>query len=158
MLEERTLLDATLLGRAEVANVLDGKSITGVTILSHGLSYADTGGDALHRLAEAIQQRLDDPSTEQREAWLLDYDILGESLTGGFDTAAIADHGGGPLPAASEMTGHVVLLFDWAPESQEITPGWAEAAGDALFNLYVGLNLPIGPDAAPSHFIGRWAF
>ena len=36
--------------------------------------------------------------------------------------------------ATGAQSGEVVLNFDWAPESNEPSAGWTEAAGDALFS------------------------
>ena len=135
-LEQRTLLDGALRSTAEVASALSGKTITGVTIVSHGLTLANDGGDQLLPLAAAIRNRIGPD-----KAWLLDYDVSGEGGTAGFDVSAIEDSGGGPLPGAGATSGEVVLLYDWAPESQEAGPLWREAAGDGLFNLLIGLGL-----------------
>jgi hypothetical protein len=39
------------------------------------------------------------------------------------------------------LSGHVVILFDWAAESNERNRGWTEAAGDALFALLIKLGI-----------------
>ncbi|MEX0586453.1 MAG: hypothetical protein WD176_07405, partial [Pirellulales bacterium] len=79
-------------------------------------------GDSLLPMAQAIEARA--------QGYLLDYDAAPEG-SGTFerDTARSADGR------------EVVLLFDWAGASNELSHGWTEAAGDAIFNLLVGLDL-----------------
>ncbi|MFC1759682.1 S8 family serine peptidase, partial [Planctomycetota bacterium] len=54
-------------------------------------------------------------------------------------------------------SGELVLLFDWANASRQVSPGWAEAAGDALFATLVGLDLvdPDSGEGVPLHVIGN---
>ena len=63
------------------------------------------------------------------------------------------------MPTAADMgaTGELVLLFDWSQESRHVSPGWTEAAGDALFALLVELDAvdPRAGSAADLHFIGH---
>jgi len=51
-----------------------------------------------------------------------------------------------------------VVLFDWSDESNNMSSGWGEGAGDALFSLLAGVGL-VDPDAGaanpPLHFIGH---
>jgi hypothetical protein len=53
--------------------------------------------------------------------------------------------------------GEVILLFDWARESNELSSGWGAAAADALFSLVVdlGLVVPTTHTAVPMHWIGH---
>ena len=99
-LEQRTLLDGALRSTAEVASALSGKTITGVTIVSHGLTLANDGGDQLLPLAAAIRNRIGPD-----KAWLLDYDVSVEGGAAGFDVSAIEDSGGGPLPGGTRHFG-----------------------------------------------------
>jgi len=127
-LEDRILLAADF-STNEIRTLLDAQrdQIEGITVITHG--YQPFGnGDSLMGLASAIESRAESQYAEagsSKEAWLLDYDVSGEGLSGGFDNDS--DMSGTP--------GEVILLFDWAPESNEISTGWGEAAGDALFNL-----------------------
>ena len=160
-LEERRLLQVApfrLLwpdGNAEdMRALLREHPITGATIITHGFQPGNTAdwGDSLLPLARAIRNRADAATPlVENDAWLLDYDVGSEGGEGHFDAVQSI------LPPRDDRSGHVVLLFDWAPESQENSAGWAEAAGDSLFSLLVGLGL-VEPDAStsvPLHFIGH---
>ncbi|HEY3243253.1 MAG TPA: hypothetical protein VGM03_07870, partial [Phycisphaerae bacterium] len=128
------------------------QTIQNATIITHGYQISDSGGDSLRPLAVDIYNAI--PGT----GWLLDYDIVG-----GDNGAAMFDgnssSGSINLPAAgvSGQIGHLVLLFDWAPESNETSSGWTEAAGDALFALLVALRVadPQNGTGVPMHFIGH---
>ena len=52
-----------------------------------------------------------------------------------------------------------MLLFDWAAESNELSDGWTEAAGDALFSMLTRLGLVNPQDGKASkvklHFIAH---
>jgi hypothetical protein len=131
-------------------------SVTGATVVTHGFQSAADGGDALRPLADAIRNRVDSSNGTGATAWLLDYDITGEGQPGVFDTNP--DQSVLPADGTSGESGHAVLLFDWAAESNEASAGWTEAAGDALFNLLAGLGL-VDPTnatiAGPLHFIAH---
>jgi hypothetical protein len=145
----------------EVAPRVESAFISGVTVLTHSYQIADgensafgyflsaSPGDAMRPLAMAIHQ--------QTGGFLLDYDIPEASAQGQIDLDQSI------LPSERAIAGnadglHAVVLFDWAPESNEFSSGWAEAAGDALFNLLVRLGLvdPSTQAANPDlHFIGH---
>lgn len=78
------------------------------------------------------------------DAWLLDYDIPAEAGQGAFGLrAAFAD--GQPVgsvfpPTHPPTKAHLVLLYDWAPDSNEASAGWAEAAGEGLYALLGSLD------------------
>ena len=139
-----------------------GPVITGATIITHGFQPSNNqllsqlgSGDSLSPLANSIRNRADTANGPAETAWILDYDIAGEGSTGYFDTTQSI------LPNASSVgqKGELVLLFDWAPESNELSAGWGEAAGDALFSMLVGLGVvdpTLGPaNSIPLHFIGH---
>lgn len=134
-------------GPAEIAEWFDELNIkpTGVTVITHGFG---ANGDSLMPLAQAINQRAG--------GWLLDYDVPGLGQQGYFDLTA----GQSILPKVSESgaSGEVVVLFDWSPETLQVTQGWGEAAGDALFSTLVELDLvdpTLGANNIPLHFIGH---
>jgi hypothetical protein len=124
---------------------LRNQTITGATIITHGYQISNTGGDALRSLADAIHQRTG--------GWLVDYDIPGDG------ELAVIDLNQSVLPGAGQMgqNGHVVILYDWAPESNELSRGWTSAAGDALFALTVegGLTQPRMGAGVPMQFIAH---
>lgn len=134
-------------GPAEIAEWFRGLDITptGATVITHGFG---TDGDSLMPLARAVRARAG--------GWLLDYDVSGLGQQGYFDLAP----GQSILPKATERGafGEVVLLFDWSPETTQLTAGWGEAAGDALFStlLELGLVDSVGQNVnIPLHFIGH---
>ncbi|QDU86881.1 hypothetical protein Pla175_02350 [Pirellulimonas nuda] len=129
---------------------LAGQNITGVTIITHGFTATNNGGGYMLPLAQDIRGRL---GTAGANAWLFDYDLTSDGGTGVFAT------GTSVLPAAgaSGLSGHVVLLYDWAPESNETSPRWGESSGDALFAIGVELGLfdPLTRSAPPVQFIAH---
>ena len=151
-LEDRTLLSGQALSFDDVAVLMHQQSITGATVITHGYQISDSGGDSLISLAQAVRNRADLENGATQTAWLLDYDLPFGNV---FQWQGTFDVNG--LPSASGQTGEVVLLFDWAPESNEDSAGWGEAAGDALFSMLVGLGLanPAAGTAVPLHFIGH---
>ena len=155
ILESRIVLDATQASLADMAQYFDTTNgnppqfqATGVTIVTHGFQLTDGSGDSLGPLAQAIHARTG--------GWLLDYDVPDDFLPGYFDLNATHDFYS-KLP--SSTSGEVVLLFDWAAGSNQLSSGWGEAAGDALFGMLVGLHL-VDPAAGanstiPLHFIAH---
>ncbi len=125
-------------------------TITGVTVVTHGLEPFDVEGDSMLPLARAIRQKIDD-TNGTAQAWLLDYD----SQSGLFDPVDSL------LPLRTDLgtAGELVLMFDWSEGSQHMSPGWMEAAGDALFGMLTRLNLvqPSAGTGSSLHFIGHGA-
>lgn len=122
----------------EGKQLLNGAS--GATIITHGLQVFADGGDSLLSLAQSVLTRTG--------GWLVDYDIAAEGEVGTFE-----------VTRRPGLGNEVVLLFDWAEESNEPSAGWGEAAGDALFSIIAGLGL-VDPAAGannttPLHFIGH---
>ncbi len=136
----------------DVAKALVGKTINTATIVTHGFQLSADDGDSLLTLAEAIGDRIDSANGDD-PVWFLDYDVSQEGMTGVFDAVQST------LPDAMSDSGDVVLLFDWAPESNEISAGWGGAAGEALFTMLVGLGIvdPAlgGSNSTLLHFIGH---
>lgn len=140
--------------------------VTGATIITHGYQQSDNDGDSLMPLALAIRDRADRDNGSSQTSWLLDYDIGHEGVDSSVDGEPavfdLTESGGatGLLPTlnmTSGQSGQLVLLFDWATESNESSAGWTEAAGDALFSLIVELGLvdPVRGTSVPLHFIGH---
>ncbi|MEQ1831211.1 MAG: hypothetical protein ABL921_35015, partial [Pirellula sp.] len=156
MLEDRRLLTSNPLSQDFVASLLSDNIITGATIITHGFQPLDDGGDSLMTLATRIRDREDNINGATSDAWLLDSDISSKLGSAAFD--------GDPSQATllptkgAHRSGHVVLQFDWAPSSNVSSAGWGEAAGDALFNMVVGLGI-VNPTSSsptiPLHFIGH---
>lgn len=140
---------APALSVQDAFNQFQSQTVTGVTVISHGFTPFDDGGDYMLPLAEAIRDRLLTQSEDP--VWLLDYDLAGVGAQGQFDP------GSSVLPSAPGEAGHAILLFDWATESNERSRWWAEAAGDALFAMGTGLGLfdPTAGAAPPVHLIGH---
>ena len=123
-------------------------SSPGATILVHG-NLGD--GDALRPLANAVHT-VARARTDQ-SSWLLDYDVAHDHTAGLFDV------GESVLPTSADAgkKGELVLVFDWDEGTDENSPGWTEAAADALFSMLVELKLvnPAAQGSVPLHFIGH---
>lgn len=133
-----------------VAERFQQNTITGVTVVVHGFQLAKEG-DSLRPLAADIFQAV--PAT-----WLLDYDVNGgDGGTPVFDADGPSGSINVPTAASPPASGHLVLLFDWAADSNEASDGWGEAAGDALFALLAQLGAidPARMAAPPIHMIGH---
>lgn len=148
----------------DMATRMNRQTITGATIITHGYQLWDSDGDSLMPLADAIkkkiQARFDNEGNGER-CWLLDLDIVGGSnpIIGrdGGDTVFDLAQSTAPADSDTGVRGHVIILFDWAAESNERNHGWTEAAGDALFALLIKLgivNIQHGTNA-PMHFIAH---
>ena len=162
-MEQRLLLSAEpLVSLATLSEKLDTSRITGVTVVTHGFQLSGAAGDGLMGLGKAIVnfERANDGQSGDW-AWILDYDIPSEGGNAGFDFGSGQTSSDLPGFSASETrSGELVLLFDWAYESNEVIQGagWTEAAGDALFSMLAGLGLvnPKDPTASKKlHFIAH---
>ncbi len=134
------------------------QSLRQVTIVTHGFQTAASKGDSLMPLAEAVYNRAGSGNT-----WLLDYDVV----TGDIGNGSLGDLGerglgkfdldGSRMTAANPT--NVVLLWDWAAESNDPSAGWTGASADALFAtlVEVGLANPALGRANPYsyHFIAH---
>ncbi len=141
-----TLTAVAAFSLEDIAERLAGQTISGVTVVTHGRQLFDSDGDSMISLAEAIHQKAG--------GWLLDYDLPDDTEDGFFDTCTNDCN----LPATGDLgTTELVLLFDWAAESNEFSSGWGEAAGDALFSMLIGLGVidPTGATNPPLHFIAH---
>ena len=112
-LEDRRLLSLIDLALVREEIALSG-SVTGVTVITHGYK-TDSQGDSLLPLADAIHTRA--------AGTLINCDVSGP---GGDETFEV-DRSTPSVLGSNE----VVVLYDWAAESNEYSFGWAEAAGDA---------------------------
>ncbi len=142
-------------GRAELSiqqmfDRMASHGVTGATIITHGFTPTDGGGDYMMPLAQSVRNEL--LAQSGGNVWLLDYDLTSDGGTGVFNTSTSV-----LPPTNASAVGHVILLFDWGPESNETSRWWAETAGDALFSLGTGLGLfdPRRQQAPPTHFIGH---
>ena len=116
--------------------------IQGLTVVTHGFQLSADSGDSLQPLATAVRNRADAENGSDSSAWLLDYDVRGDGFSGGFDLDLNeSDDGSNNGSITWGSPSEIVMLFDWAPESNEISTGWGEAAGDALFTLLTSLDL-----------------
>jgi hypothetical protein len=133
------------------------QTITGVTVITHGYQFFDSGGDSLMPLATSVQNRIQGIYTatgNNDRVWLLDYDVADDGGQGIFDDANPQNR---PGAGDNGLSGHLVLLYDWAAESNETRAGWGEPAGDALFSMLVGLGA-VDPARCPQanlHLIGH---
>lgn len=153
-LEDRTLLtlSPSNFNLQSIHNELQGfrdqHVLTGATIITHGFQLKNQGGDSLLTLAQSIRSFADGAPDDALDAWLLNYDVSGEGGSPSFNyqTSIVS---GSPR--------EVVLLYDWAAESNEPSAGWTEAAADALFTVIVDLGLvdPATQSSLPLHFIAH---
>lgn len=129
----------------DIGAKLAAKSISGVTVVTHGRQLSDGDGDSMAALAVDIHHKAG--------GWYLDYDVDGNG-NDFFDSCT--NDCNAPSAGQKGLT-EVVLLFDWADESNEASAGWGEAVGDALFSLLIDLNLidPAAADNPPLHFIAH---
>ncbi|KPL11372.1 hypothetical protein AMJ85_03690, partial [candidate division BRC1 bacterium SM23_51] len=118
----------------EVATHLIDKTFNTATIVTHGFQLSNDGGNSLYPLADAIRTRIDS-ANDDNSVWFLDYDVLEDGQTGVFN------EDNSTLPDETSNSGDLVLLFDWAPESNEYSAGWGSAAGEALFTMVAGLGI-----------------
>jgi hypothetical protein len=163
-LEQRILLSGGLSAAvSDIASRLDTSRITGVTVITHGFQpeYI-SDGDSLLGLGKAIVnfERYSDAETANSQdwAWLLDYDIKEEGTPGYFDLAQSSKDLPGVTDTVLDLAGELVLVYDWAVESNEHAPGWTDAAGDGLFALLTSLHVvdPENPaNSKPLHFIAH---
>ncbi len=163
-LEPRAMMAGVTYSTDQMRSLLAGNSVAGVTVITHGFQFFDNDGDSMLPLAQDIRMVADEKNKLPEDAWLLDYDLDPTTGVGRFDAdkrvpGADTKHQDSILPTANAgRKGEVVLLYDWAPESNEASAGWAEAAGDALANLIIHLGLvnPVLPNSAvPIHFIAH---
>ena len=109
------------------------QSIKHVTVVTHGFQPQLAGsGDSLMPLAEKIYTR-----AGADKAWLLDYDVSNEAQGNGF-LGSWGDRGVGVFDAdqskmSAENPTDIVLLWDWADESNDFSAGWTGASADARF-------------------------
>ena len=148
-LEQRLILSLVSLGDAAAALQQAG-GVTSATIITPGFQSFGSRDAGWLNFADAIHQKAG--------GFLLDYQVEGQNQPDGFsDSDAV--QGGLLHQLPDNVTGHnLVLLYDWAPESDQRSSGWAGAAGDALFSLLAGLNLVQPGVAGPPidlHFIGH---
>ena len=83
----------------------------GTTIITHGWQGSGNRGEWTEEMAKAILKRANNKGRIG----------IYNAQTGHFDFAA------------GTKDGETILVFDWASESNNLTPGYSEAAGDALF-------------------------
>ncbi len=171
-IRKRRLLIETLESRALLAFVGPGLSIeeagvnlrgrlSGATVITHGFQPGADGtvlsadGDSLRPLANAIQTRVSTPVASGGlggSAYIVDYDVVSEGGSG------VIDVGQSNFPTATgPAKGELILLWDWAVESNELTSGWTSASGDALAATLVKLGAvdPASGTTVPLHFISH---
>src|SRR5206468_2820097 len=110
---ENTLVSATatkapngapLQDTSEFSQAVKRGGPPGVTVITHGFQPTSGGGDALLDLANAIVTR--------SGGTLLNYTVSGQG-------------GQGSFTGSVDPNRENVVLFDWAAESNEFSPGWA---------------------------------
>lgn len=148
------LSNAVASGRSmeRLATEIRTGEIKQITVITHGFQINNMDGDSLMSLAQAIHHR--------GGGWLVDYDIPEESERGYFQLQRLEDRLEEKQPDGSSVPrGNVVLLFDWAAESNEMSAGWTEAASDALFSMLVDLGVLDAKQSGQSdlklHFIAH---
>ncbi|MEQ9379832.1 MAG: peptidoglycan-binding domain-containing protein, partial [Pirellulales bacterium] len=129
-MEERRLLSVTPYDLDSLKDLFANNTISNTTIVTHGF-VADEDGDTLHDLGYAIADKNHDGALQESDALLLDFDL--------------ASNGVLQIEASKEIvgkaSGEVVLLYDWAVASNNLSGGWTTAAGNDIFTSLVDLNL-----------------
>ena len=162
-LEHRRLLSCTHSQTIEDVGILlepyvNADVIEYVTVVTHGFQLLNDGGDSLRDLAMDIRdlaETFNNIAGASQSAWLLDYEVTEDGGQACFDMDM---QSGSIVPMQPGPPNHVVLQFDWAPESNEESAGWGEAAGDALFSTLVEVGLvdvTAGINNPLLHFIGH---
>jgi hypothetical protein len=105
--------------------------LAGVTVISHGFQTADVAPDWSITMGQAILDRADGPQTDRMSGSIFQHDpASGAWLALGQDVWTNSNR-------ADEQ---IVLIYDWAFESDIFEDGWLEAAADNLFANLVGAN------------------
>lgn len=126
-----------------------------VTIITHGFQFASsTPSKWTYTMADAILDRADGSANRLTTYGSI---YVHDTSTGGWKAANV------PNRTSTDRTDqHIVLIFDWATESDKKENGWLEAAADALFTALQTrpekLQLSSGAFLSTSHnlhFIGH---
>ncbi|MCA9258673.1 MAG: hypothetical protein KDA61_05720 [Planctomycetales bacterium] len=116
----------------------------GVTVVTHGFQADGAFADWVVAMGQAILDRADGELTDRSTGTLLKHDPSSGQWQ--------------PLPGevwnnSYRMDEPVVLLYDWADESNDLDDGWLEAGADALFASLVAENNYLPGDLAATSFL-----
>lgn len=134
----------------DVMTLLRRQNIKSLTVVTHGYQLSNGGGNSMLSLAQSIADTM---NARTETAWLVDWNMPN-------DRAAATINGAvSQLPEANArgLDGHVILLWDWAADSNNDAPGWAEGAGDSLFAVAAAMGAvkPRHNTGATMHFIAH---
>jgi len=125
-----------------------------VTIITHGFFPLRSAPGWTYTMADAILDRADG-STSRLTSYGSIY--VHDTATGGWKAASVPNRSN-----TDRADQHIVLIFDWATESDKQENGWLEAAADSLFAALQmkppGIELGSGTFLSASHnlhFIGH---
>jgi hypothetical protein len=132
--------------RLSVELLEDRRMLTaGVTIITHGTQFFSSSlPDWTVTLGQAILDRADGASTAHNTGSMFEHD----PATGLWQ----------PVPSSiwsnsNKADEAIVLLYDWADESDTFADGWLEAAADNLFAGLVGVNSNLPGALANTSFV-----
>ncbi|MEM9657590.1 MAG: hypothetical protein AAF961_04430, partial [Planctomycetota bacterium] len=116
----------------------------GVTVITHGFQLDGAFPDWVVSMGQAILDRADGAAEDRSTGSLYKHD----PTTGLWDAPP-----SGVWNNSNAADDHVVLLYDWADESNELEDGWLEAAADALFAGLLAANDNLGGELAGKSFL-----
>ncbi len=124
------------------------KTVSGLTVITHGFTNNHTATSDAH---DSYLLSLGTTIQNTYGGWVIIY----HEAYNGVPEQMTVSYKAGPNPNFNQA----VLLYDWKDESNALSAGWTEAAGDALFATLVGLHF-VDPGAGkknslPIHFIGH---
>lgn len=116
----------------------------GVTIITHGTQFFSSSlPDWTVTLGQAILDRADGAATAHNIGSMFQHD----PTTGLWQPVA-----SNIWSNSNKADEAIVLLYDWADESDTFDDGWLEAAADNLFASLVGVNANLPGDLASASF------
>lgn len=126
-----------------------------VTIITHGFNPFASAPGWTYTMADAILDRADG-STSRLSSYGSIY--VHDTSTGRWKAASVPNRSN-----SDRADQHIVLVFDWATESDKEENGWLEAAADALFAALLKPPSELGGLSSSSflsashnlHFIGH---
>ena len=116
----------------------------GVTIITHGFQLFGQFPQWMTTMGQAVLERADGPLTDQSTGSIFKHDPATGLWT------PLADE---VWTNSNSLDDHVVLLYDWADESDDFDDGWLEAAADNLFASLLRINDNLGGELAGTSFL-----
>ncbi|MCA9264711.1 MAG: hypothetical protein KDA60_12710 [Planctomycetales bacterium] len=106
-------------------------AFSGVTVITHGFQLTGDFPDWTISMGQAILDRADGDRTDRTTGSLFKHQPNSGNWVA-LDNAVWNN--------SNSTSDHIVLLFDWASESNNFSDGWLEAAADSLYTSLLGPN------------------